>query len=266
MPFSKLEIDKKILEAPYWHHRIELAPGLFTPGLQDTQSLLAQIGLPEDLSGMRVLDIGARDGFFTFEAERRGASEVVALDNVPAHKTGFQVASEILGSRAKWVTGNVYDVDELSFGKFDLVLFLGVIYHLRHPLLALDRLHNVVNDNGTILIESHVIDGGLVDQNGTWRNLSDYSQDLLNIPLAQFYPNSELGNDETSKWAPNLAGLRGWVQAAGFNVTSDWSVAFRGGVSATRRALPEQSAKRVDSAREWDLLEWRVVEDGQPLI
>ena len=80
------DLQRLIDSAPYWHHKIELAPGVFSPGLQDTQSLLDQISLPTNLSGMRVLDIGARDGFFSFEAERRGAVEVVALDNVPPHK------------------------------------------------------------------------------------------------------------------------------------------------------------------------------------
>ena len=59
------EIETLISQAPYWHHRIELAPGVFTPGMQDTQALLLQVSFPEDLTGKRVLDIGARDGFFS---------------------------------------------------------------------------------------------------------------------------------------------------------------------------------------------------------
>ena len=163
--------EEAIAKQAKWHHRIEVAPGVTTPGLQDTPALLAQIGMPEDLSGMRVLDIGARDGFFTFEAERRGAAEVVALDNEPPHHTGFAIAAELLGSKATYVTENVYSLDEERFGRFDLVLFLGVIYHLRHPLLALDRIHDVTADDGMMLIETHMIDEGLVDSAGDWRKL-----------------------------------------------------------------------------------------------
>lgn len=262
---SVSEIENLISKAPYWHHRIELAPGIFTPGLQDTQALLLQISFPEDLSGKRVLDIGARDGFFSFEAERRGAKEVIALDNVPPHLTGFNVAHDILDSNVKWITGNVYDINPSDLGYFDLVLFLGVIYHLRHPLLALDRIYEIVNETGELIVESHVIDGGLVDKNGNWQNLKNYHDDLPHLALAQFYPKSELGNDETSKWAPNLTGLCGWVDAAGFNVTNKWSVAFRGGVTASKRLLPEQNAKRVDAAREWDLIKWHVTKDGSAI-
>jgi tRNA (mo5U34)-methyltransferase len=259
------DLQRLIDSAPYWHHRIELAPGVFSPGLQDTQSLLDQISLPANLSGMRVLDIGARDGFFSFEAERRGAVEVVALDNVPPHKTGFNVAKNILESKVEWITGNVYDVSPSTLGKFDLVLFLGVIYHLRHPLLALDRIFDVVNDAGSLMVESHVIDGGLVDNDGKWRNLSEFHPELSEMALSQFYPTSELGNDKTSKWAPNLTALCGWVNAAGFEITNKWSVAFRGGVSASKRHLPEHSARRIDAAREWDLVEGLVIKDGDPI-
>ena len=134
----------------------------------------------------------------------------------------------------EWITGNVYDVSPGTLGKFDLVLFLGVIYHLRHPLLALDRIYDVVNDAGSLMVESHVIDGGLVDNDGKWRNLSEFHPELSEMALSQFYPTAELGNDKTSKWAPNLTALCGWVNAAGFEITNKWSVAFRGGVSASQ--------------------------------
>ena len=174
-----------IAEQAKWHHRIEVAPGVWTPGLQDTQTLLTQIGMPEDLGGMRVLDIGARDGFFTFEAERRGAREVIALDNEPPDRTGFSIAAELLGSRATYVTENVYSLAPEHYGRFDLVLFLGVIYHLRHPLLALDRIHDVCEPDATLLVETHMIDEGFVDAAGEWRKLNDFHSDLSSIPLVQ---------------------------------------------------------------------------------
>ena len=119
--------QEAIAKQSKWHHRIEVAPGVWTPGLQDTATVLSQIGMPEDLAGMRVLDIGARDGFFSFEAERRGAREVIALDNEPPHHTGFSIAAELLGSKATYITENVYSLNPEQYGRFDLVLFLGVI-------------------------------------------------------------------------------------------------------------------------------------------
>ena len=241
-----------------WHHRIEVAPGVWTPGLQDTQTLLSQIGMPEDLSGMRVLDIGARDGFFTFEAERRGAREVVALDNESPHNTGFAIAAGLLDSKATYVTENVYSLDPKRYGRFDLVLFLGVIYHLRHPLLALDRIHDVCSPGALLLLETHMIDEGLVDQAGEWRHLADFHADLSLLPLVQYYPTDMLGSDPTSQWAPNRVALEGWLRGSGFDPLSSWQFAFRGGAVARRRELEAAGERAVDEAASWDMDTWTV--------
>lgn len=241
-----------------WHHRIEVSPGVWTPGLQDTPTLLSQIEMPEDLSGMRVLDIGARDGFFTFEAERRGAREVVALDNESPHHTGFAIAAELLDSKASYVTENVYSLSPERYGRFDLVLFLGVIYHLRHPLLALDRIHDVCAPEALLLVETHMIDEGLVDRDGNWRALADLDAELEKIPIAQYYPADMLGNDPTSQWAPNRVALEGWLRGAGFDPLGSWQHAFRGGAVARKRELDPAGERAVDEASSWDMATWTV--------
>jgi tRNA (mo5U34)-methyltransferase len=241
-----------------WHHRIEVAPGVWTPGLQDTQALLAQIGMPDDLTGMRVLDIGARDGFFTFEAERRGAREVVALDNEPPHRTGFSIAAELVGSNATYVTENVYSLSPERYGRFDLVFFLGVIYHLRHPLLALDRIYDICAPDALLLLETHMIDEGFVDATGEWRRLADLHPDLADLPLVQYYPAAMLAKDPTSQWAPNRVALDGWLRGCGFEPLSTWQHAFRGGAVARRGELPPSSERAVDEAASWDMASWTV--------
>jgi tRNA (mo5U34)-methyltransferase len=250
--------EEAIAKQAKWHHRIEVAPGVVTPGLQQTEDLLAQIGMPDDLTGMRVLDIGARDGFFTFEAEKRGAAEVIALDNEPPHHTGFAIAAELLGSKATYVTENVYSLDEERFGRFDLVLFLGVIYHLRHPLLALDRIHDVTADDGLMLIETHMIDEGLVDAAGNWRKLAELGSELPALPLVQYYPGDMLGSDPTSQWAPNKVALEGWLRGAGFEPERTWQVAFRGGATGRRLPLGATGERAVDEAASWDMTTWTV--------
>jgi tRNA (mo5U34)-methyltransferase len=250
--------QEAIAKRPRWHHRIEVAPGVWTPGLQDTQTLLTQIGIPEDLSEMRVLDIGARDGFFTFEAERRGAREVVALDNDSPHNTGFAIAAELLDSKATYVTENVYSLDPERYGRFDLVLFLGVIYHLRHPLLALDRIHDVCAPEALLLVETHMIDEGLVDSEGNWRALADFHPDLVSLPLAQYYPGDMLGDDPTSQWAPNRVALEGWLRGSGFDPLSTWQHAFRGGAVARKLELEAAGERAVDEAASWDMSTWTV--------
>lgn len=188
-------IHKLVHEHPNWYHQIELAPGLVTPGghpSSEALKVLDAMGLPRDATGLRVLDIGCRDGFFAFEMERRGAA-VTGLDYADPEVTGFGIASRVLGSRVEYVVANVYDIAPERFGTFDLVLFLGVLYHLRNPLLALDRLRRVVKPGGLVFVETHIVAGPGVG--------------AMDVPLWRFYPRAELRGDHTNKWAPNLTGL-----------------------------------------------------------
>lgn len=132
-----------------WWHPIDLGGGLVTPGIDVTPARLAEIRMPENLSGLSVLDIGAWDGFFSFEAERRGARRVLATDSFCwdgggwGTKKGFELARRTLGSRVEDKTIEVLDLSPDTVGVFDLVLFLGVLYHMKHPLFALERVASV---------------------------------------------------------------------------------------------------------------------------
>lgn len=186
-----------------WFHSIELEPGLVTPGRADTSAQVPRLHLPE-LTGKAVLDVGAWDGFFSFEAERRGAARVVALDTFSwqprgtgTGKAGFELARHALGSRVEDIEVEVTDIaPETVGGTFDVVLFLGVLYHLRHPLLALERLRSVCDE--LLILETHV------DLIGSRR------------PAAAFYPGAELEDDWTNWWGPNPAAVEGMLRAAGF--------------------------------------------------
>ncbi|MBV8809180.1 MAG: methyltransferase domain-containing protein, partial [Acidobacteriaceae bacterium] len=140
----------RIKEEPYWFQRIELPGGLQTPGWSDPKvEKLPYFGLPEKTTGMRVLDIGHAEGFFSFEAEKRGATEVIAIDNYPPMIRKFEICRAALESRVHSYLTSVYDLDPKTFGTFDLVMFYGVLYHLRHPILALQHIHSVCS--GTLL-------------------------------------------------------------------------------------------------------------------
>jgi tRNA (mo5U34)-methyltransferase len=256
-------IQAAIDSRPFWHHAIEVAPGIFTPGLQDTAAVLRQIALPEDLTGMRVLDLGARDGFFSFEAEKRGASEVVAVDYCSPTETGFATAAGLLGSKVKYVTANVYSVAPEQFGKFDLILFLGLLYHLRHPLLALDRMYDVANPGATILIESHIMDEGLADANGDFHQLAAFNPHLVDIPLVQYFPGDYLGADPTNQYGPNIAALRGWLRSAGFETTRTWHEGTRGGATAVQQELAAGNERAMDEANSVSLQTWTIFDAGE---
>ncbi len=203
-----------------WFHRIEIVPGVFTPGTEDTPRKAKLLKLPADLTGKRVLDVGAYDGFFSFEAERRGASHVLAYDHLRPEFTGFATAKRLLNSKVEHRFGSVYDLSPAKVGEFDLVLFLGVIYHLRHPLLALERLRSVCR--GEMYLESHV----------TQLQTSPELKELLrNVPVAVFHPGAELNNDPTNWWSPTPFCLEQMIRSHGFEPTviAEWDsrIAFR---------------------------------------
>ena len=211
-----------------WWHSIEIAPGIITPGEYDTKQLLGIMDFPKDLSGKTVLDIGTNDGFFAFEAERRGAKRIVAVDRCPPDHNGFAMAHSLLNSKAEYEAASVYDLDPEKHGTFDVVLFFGVLYHLRHPLLALEKIHRVCTE--LLLIESQVIDEAFIYDNIGYV-LRDIDPRLRDSPLMQFYPSNELNSDYTNWWAPNIECIRSMVESSGFQpeLIAQWGsrAAFR---------------------------------------
>jgi tRNA (mo5U34)-methyltransferase len=188
-------------EALRWFHTIDLGGGVVTNGVDNSPVRLARLELPP-LAGKTVLDIGAWDGFYSFEAERRGAARVVAADHYSWHgtgwgsKAGFQLARTALGSKVEDVDIDVMDISPERIGTFDVVLFLGVLYHLRHPLLALERVSSVTRE---LMIVETVID------------LAGF-----NRPAMAFYPGRELNHDPTNWWAPNEPALHAMLRDVGF--------------------------------------------------
>ena len=210
---SSAEVEHLISSRDWWH-RIEIRPGLVTAGVKDTFAELAtRIGLPERLDGKTVLDIGAADGFYTFECERRGA-QVTAVDVRGATESGFALARSLLGSKAKYIQGSIYGLDPAFIGEFDLVLCLGVIYHLRYPLLALDNLWPLCK--GQLIVESQICDRYFLNHEQTPVQLTDLCPQLAVASIAQFYPDIELGGDVTNWWSPTELCLSQMLTTSGF--------------------------------------------------
>jgi tRNA (mo5U34)-methyltransferase len=193
------------VQAIRWYHKIDLGHGIITQGLDDSPQRLKKLKLPTDLTGHTVLDVGAWDGFYSFEAERRGAARVVAADyyswrgqgwGTQDGKAGFCLARSVLGSAVEDAEIDVMDISPQSVGEFDVVLFLGVLYHLRDPMRALERVFSVTKD--LLILET------VVDMVGVPR------------PAAAFYPGRELNNDPTNWWGPNHLAVIGMLRSAGF--------------------------------------------------
>ena len=184
-----------------WFHTIDLGDGVVTPGRDDSAMRLGRLGLPADLGGLSVLDVGAYDGFFSFEAERRGAARVVAADAFVWRELdrmlSFELARRALGSSVEDLEVEILELSPERVGKFDLVLFLGVLYHLRDPLLALERVASVTA--GRLILETHV----------------DLA--LMRRPAMAFYPRTELNDDPSNWWGPNPAAVEAMLRDVGFS-------------------------------------------------
>ncbi|HXE64811.1 MAG TPA: methyltransferase domain-containing protein [Bryobacteraceae bacterium] len=200
-----------------WYHSIELPDGTVIPGHQSIEQQskrLRQFHIPEDLTGKRVLDIGAWDGWFSFEMERRGAS-VMALDS--ARNTRLLEAKKLLGSKIDYHVGDICRVTWKDIGQFDIVLFFGVLYHLKHPLAALENVCGMCREMACI--ESFV---------------TDSTPD--GIPAMEFYETGELRGQLDNWCGPNIACLLAFARTAGFaRVQFESVLAERAHVSTYRK-------------------------------
>lgn len=222
------EIRQKINRFPYWYHKIELPHGIVTPGWAPLN--VDSYRIPADLTGKRVLDVGAWDGFWTFEALKRGASQVVAIDDFSDYLGSlpkesrkawqtFDTCREILGYsefQCPRFDMSVYDVREELLGQFDIVFCFGTLYHLRHPLLALDKLAAVCREE--IFVESAILDDYSPYRGGVGQGYAGGQM------VMEFYPTTQYGDNNTNWWAPTLACLGYMLRAAGFEKAEGWKL------------------------------------------
>jgi tRNA (mo5U34)-methyltransferase len=195
---SPTELERLAARSDFlWHQRFELASGLFTPGANDVDWLLHTAGLPADMRGASVLDIGTTNGGTAFTLERRGASRVVATDIVDPMHFGFEAIRDALRSEVEFRQVSVYELSTAILGRFDYVIFWGVLYHLRHPLLALDNVRALARK--TVYVETAVCDHELT----------------VDDPVARFYRLDELGGDPSNWFAPNVRALGDWCASCG---------------------------------------------------
>lgn len=221
MAFDAQAARELVDSHPLWYHTMEVAPGVTTPGWFDLRPIVDQLPWP-DVAGKRCLDVGPYDGFFSFELERRGAAEVIAVDigshddwdwpvalreRGPAHLrtlvsaevgTGFNLAKRLLGSSVVREEISAYDLTPERLGQFDVVTCGSLMLHLRDPLRALEAIRGVCAD----------------------KFLSTEEITLRFLPSTRRRPVAELnGLDELCQWwVPNLAGHRRMLAAAGFRI------------------------------------------------
>ncbi len=222
------EIIETLNRFPFWYHKIELGQNVVTPGWAPLNR--DSYGIPENFTGKRVLDVGAWDGYWTFEALRRGADEVVAVDDfsdflakLPGEARRvwetFDFCKSVLGysdDRCKRFEMNIYEIDKAGLGKFDIVFLFGVVYHLRYPLYALDLL-------SAMCVEEIYIESAILDDYSPYEGGLDKGYPGSQMVM-EFYPGKEYGNNETNWWCPTLSCLKSMVAASGFNQVEAWKL------------------------------------------
>lgn len=278
-------MEHRVAEIDYWYHSIDLGNGLVTPGWAPIDA--DRYSIPDDLTGKRVLDIGAWDGYWTFEAIKRGAAEVVAIEDfsddvgVPdiVKRTNkwetFDLCAEALGFGNKCIncdkasrnftiisTENdkgqrcsrsemsVYDITEESLGRFDVVFFFGTIYHLKHPLLALEKISDVCD--GALYVETASLDEYSAYRGGVGKGFNQ------NEALMEFYPADQYAENASNWWVPTLQCLGAMMETVGFKDIDCWPLVeepkqlphCRGFASGTKDPVANPANSPADVAKQ----------------
>jgi tRNA (mo5U34)-methyltransferase len=236
---TRQEIEERVKSLGEWFHNLDLkgvrtAPNHFLGDYPALNWQHLRHTLPEDLSGKTVLDIGCNAGFYAMEMKRRGAARVLAVDSDERYLAQGRFAAEVNGLDIEFRRMDVYDVGALR-ERFDVVLFMGVLYHLRHPLLALDLLHEHVV--GELLVFQSM-------QRGSTRVEpleADYPFEERDVFDQPGYPKlhfveHEYAHDWTNWWIPNRACVEAMLRSSGFEILSNPQPEF---YLCRRRELPE---------------------------
>ncbi|HZZ89629.1 MAG TPA: TIGR04290 family methyltransferase [Caulobacteraceae bacterium] len=219
--FSRAEIQRRTQALGEWFHNIDLdgvqtAPNHFLQDYPNVKWRKFEHAIPADLTGKSVLDIGCNGGFYSIAMKRRGADRVVGIDFDERYLEQARFAAEVKGADIEFRLLSVYDVGELR-ERFDIVLFMGVLYHLRHPLLALDIIHDRVARD---LLVYQSMQRGSPDEGEVGADYDFFEQghfDASSYPKLHFIEHRYAG-DPTNWWAPNAACSAAMLRSAGFEI------------------------------------------------
>ncbi len=217
-------IVRRIDELGEWFHNLDLhgiptAPNHFLGDFPRVKWKYISAAIPASIEGASVLDIGCNGGFYSIEMKRRGASHVLGMDIDDRYLNQARFAAETLGLDLEFAKLSVYDVNDIP-GQFDYVLFLGVFYHLRYPLYALDQVVKKIKPGGRLVFQT-MIRGS--EEAGNWAG--DYhfwNKDIFeqrDFPRMFFVEKCYAG-DPTNWWVPNRAAVEGMLRSSGLELES----------------------------------------------
>jgi tRNA (mo5U34)-methyltransferase len=207
---------------PWFHnldlHGIKTAPGHFLGDYPSIKWRAFAAALSADLTGRSVLDIGCNGGFYSLEMKRRGAARVLGIDFDTDYLAQARFAAEISGLDIEFRQLSVYDVADLH-ERFDIVLFMGVLYHLRHPLLALDLIHEHVARD---ILVFQSMQRGSTELEPLQENYPFSQSEIFDQPgfPKMHFIERRYADDPTNWWVPNRACVEAMLRSSGFVITS----------------------------------------------
>lgn len=220
-PMTREEVSRRIAELGQWFQNMELAgvptaPDHFLGNYPETKWRKFKDAIPADLTGKTVLDIGCNAGFYSIEMKRRGAARVLGIDFDPAYLNQARFAAEVAGFEIEFRELSVYDIARLD-ERFDVVLFMGVLYHLRHPLLALDLIHEHVARD---LMIFQSMQRGATDVAQLESDYPFHEKRVFENPgyPVMYFVEKRYSNDPTNWWIPNRACAEAMLRSSGFEI------------------------------------------------
>lgn len=218
---SPNEIKRQVEALGPWFHNLDLngvrtAPEHFLGDYPTVKWSRFANAIPGDLSGCSVLDIGCNAGFYAMQMKRRGAERVVGIDTVDEYLAQARFAAGVNGLEIEFRKLSVYDVGALR-ERFDLVVFMGVLYHLRHPLLALDLVHEHAASD-LLLFQS--MQRGSDEVEALETNYDFWNVDLFDRPAFPrlHFVERRYADDPTNWWIPNRACVEAMLRSSGFQM------------------------------------------------
>jgi len=215
------QIRQRVAELGQWFHNLDLggvktAPDHFLGDYPEVKWQRFASAVPEDLSGKSVLDVGCNAGFYSIQMKRRGADRVVGIDTDEQYLDQARFAAKVSGAEIEFRKLSVYRVGELH-ERFDLVLFMGVLYHLRHPLLALDLLHEYAV--GDLLVAQSMLRGSSesIDVPPDFPFWESERFENEKFPR-MYFVEKRYANDPTNWWIPNRSCFEAMLRSAGFEI------------------------------------------------
>jgi tRNA (mo5U34)-methyltransferase len=214
------QLARRIAELGDWFHNLDLngvmtAPDHFLGDFPRVKWKQIAAGIPQDLTGAAVLDVGCNAGFYCLELKRRGASRVLGVDVDDRYLQQARFAAGVLGLEIEFEKRSVYDVDRIA-GQFDYVLFMGVFYHLRYPLFALDKVITKVRHKLIFqtMVRGSVVSPELRDDYHFW------NKDVFHNPdfPCMYFIEKKYAGDPTNWWIPNHGAMEAMLRSSGLEI------------------------------------------------